>query len=128
MDATVMQRLDDAGAVLVAKLSMGALAWGDVWFGGKTKTPWNLEHGASGSSAGSGAATAAGLGGFRHWHRDLGIDCLARHAQRRQRSAPHLWPRQPSWRYGFKLEHGQDRSHVSFGAGLRPGVSGDPRA
>ena len=64
MDATVVQRLADAGAVLVAKLSMGALAWGDVWFGGTTKTPWNPDHGASGSSAGSRAATAAGLVGF----------------------------------------------------------------
>jgi Asp-tRNA(Asn)/Glu-tRNA(Gln) amidotransferase A subunit family amidase len=63
-DATVVQRLDAAGAVLVAKLTMGALAWGDVWFGGKTKSPWNLEKGSSGSSAGSGAATAAGLVGF----------------------------------------------------------------
>ena len=63
-DATVVTRLDDAGAVLVAKLSMGALAWGDVWFGGTTRTPWNPEEGASGSSAGSGAATAAGLVGF----------------------------------------------------------------
>lgn len=63
-DATVVQRLDEAGAVLVAKLSMGALAWGDVWFGGKTRSPWDLEQGSSGSSAGSGAATAAGLVGF----------------------------------------------------------------
>lgn len=64
MDATVVQRLDEAGAVLVAKLTMGSLAWGDVWFGGKTRSPWNLEEGSSGSSAGSGAATAAGLVGF----------------------------------------------------------------
>ena len=64
MDATVVQRLDDAGAVLTAKLSMGALAWGDVWFGGTTRTPWNPGEGTSGSSAGSGAATAAGLVGF----------------------------------------------------------------
>ena len=63
-DAAVVQRLDEAGAVLVAKLTMGALAWGDVWFGGKTKNPWNLEQGSSGSSAGSAAATAAGLVGF----------------------------------------------------------------
>ncbi len=63
-DATVVQRLDEAGAVLVAKLSMGALAWGDVWFGGQTRTPWDTEVGASGSSAGPGAATAAGLVGF----------------------------------------------------------------
>ena len=63
-DATVVERLKEAGAVLVAKLTMGALAWGDVWFGGKTRNPWNLKQGSSGSSAGSAAATAAGLVGF----------------------------------------------------------------
>jgi Asp-tRNA(Asn)/Glu-tRNA(Gln) amidotransferase A subunit family amidase len=63
-DATVVQRLEDAGAVLVAKLTMGALASGDVWYGGKTKNPWNLEQGSSGSSAGSAAATSAGLVAF----------------------------------------------------------------
>jgi Asp-tRNA(Asn)/Glu-tRNA(Gln) amidotransferase A subunit family amidase len=64
VNATVVERLEQAGAVLVAKLSMGALAWGDVWFGGKTRNPWNVEQGSSGSSAGSAAATAAGLVGF----------------------------------------------------------------
>ncbi len=63
-DATVIKKLDAAGAVLVAKLSLGALAWGDVWFGGKTRNPWNPEEGSSGSSAGSASATAAGLVGF----------------------------------------------------------------
>ena len=63
-DATVVKKLDAAGAVLVAKLSLGALAWGDVWFGGTTRNPWNLEQGSSGSSAGPGSATAAGLVGF----------------------------------------------------------------
>jgi Asp-tRNA(Asn)/Glu-tRNA(Gln) amidotransferase A subunit family amidase len=63
-DATVVKRLHQAGAVLVAKLSMGALALNDIWFGGQTKNPWALEEGASGSSAGPGAATAAGLVGF----------------------------------------------------------------
>lgn len=63
-DAAVVQRLDEAGAVLVAKLSMGALALNDVWFGGQTMNPWLLEEGSSGSSAGPGAATAAGLVGF----------------------------------------------------------------
>ena len=62
--ATVVSRLEAAGAVLVAKLSLGALAWGDVWFGGTTKNPWNTEQGSSGSSAGPAAATAAGLVGF----------------------------------------------------------------
>ncbi|MCW6508738.1 amidase [Lichenifustis flavocetrariae] len=63
-DATVVQRLTAAGAVLVAKLTLGALAYGDIWYGGVTRNPWNLNEGASGSSAGSGAATAAGLVGF----------------------------------------------------------------
>jgi Asp-tRNA(Asn)/Glu-tRNA(Gln) amidotransferase A subunit family amidase len=63
-DAAVVRRLNDAGAVLVAKLSMGALALNDVWFGGQTMNPWLLEEGSSGSSAGPGAATAAGLVGF----------------------------------------------------------------
>jgi Asp-tRNA(Asn)/Glu-tRNA(Gln) amidotransferase A subunit family amidase len=60
-DATVIRRLEEAGAVLVAKLTLGELAWGDVWFGGKTRNPWKLEQGSSGSSAGSASATAAGL-------------------------------------------------------------------
>ena len=63
-DAAVVRRLNDAGAVLVAKLSMGALALNDIWFGGQTMNPWLLEEGASGSSAGPGAATAAGLVAF----------------------------------------------------------------
>ncbi|MEL6149831.1 MAG: amidase [Chloroflexota bacterium] len=64
MNATVVERLEAAGALLVAKLTMGALAYGDVWFGGVTKNPWNIETGSEGSSAGSGSATAAGLVGF----------------------------------------------------------------
>jgi Asp-tRNA(Asn)/Glu-tRNA(Gln) amidotransferase A subunit family amidase len=63
-DAAVVRRLHEAGAVLVAKLSMGALALNDIWFGGQTMNPWLLEEGASGSSAGPGAATAAGLVAF----------------------------------------------------------------
>lgn len=63
-DAAVVRRLHKAGAVLLAKLSLGALALNDIWFGGQTMNPWLLEEGASGSSAGPGAATAAGLVGF----------------------------------------------------------------
>jgi len=63
-DAAVVKRLHAAGAVLIAKLSLGALALNDIWFGGQTMNPWLLEEGASGSSAGPGAATAAGLVGF----------------------------------------------------------------
>jgi Asp-tRNA(Asn)/Glu-tRNA(Gln) amidotransferase A subunit family amidase len=63
-DATIVRRLAEAGAVLVAKLSVGALAWGDVWYDATTKNPWNLEEGSSGSSAGPASATVAGLVGF----------------------------------------------------------------
>jgi Asp-tRNA(Asn)/Glu-tRNA(Gln) amidotransferase A subunit family amidase len=63
-DATVTKRLEEAGAVLVAKLTMGELAMGDNWFGGITRNPWNATQGSSGSSAGPGSATAAGLVGF----------------------------------------------------------------
>lgn len=64
MDATVVTRLEEAGAVLVAKLTTGELARGDRWFGGRTRNPWNPEEGSGGSSAGPGSATAAGLVGF----------------------------------------------------------------
>ncbi len=60
-NATVISKLDEAGAILVAKLSLGALAWGDVWFGDTTRNPWNPDQGSSGSSAGSASAVAAGL-------------------------------------------------------------------
>ena len=63
-DAAVVRMLEEAGAVLIAKLSMGALALNDIWFGGQTMNPWLIEEGASGSSAGPGSATAAGLVGF----------------------------------------------------------------
>jgi Asp-tRNA(Asn)/Glu-tRNA(Gln) amidotransferase A subunit family amidase len=63
-DAAVIKRLEEAGAVLVAKLTMGELAWGDVWYGGMTRNPWSYKQGSSGSSAGSASATSAGLVGF----------------------------------------------------------------
>jgi Asp-tRNA(Asn)/Glu-tRNA(Gln) amidotransferase A subunit family amidase len=63
-DATVLQRLEAAGAILAAKLSMGELAMEDTWFGGRTRNPWRPDEGSSGSSAGSGSAVAAGLVGF----------------------------------------------------------------
>ncbi|WP_142453818.1 amidase [Gracilimonas mengyeensis] len=59
--ATVIRKLDEAGAVLIAKTTLGALAYGDIWFGGRTNNPWDLEQGSSGSSAGSAAGTAAGV-------------------------------------------------------------------
>lgn len=63
-DGAVVRLLQDAGAVMLGKTTLGALAWGDVWFGGETRNPWNPKEGASGSSAGSGSATAAGLCSF----------------------------------------------------------------
>jgi Asp-tRNA(Asn)/Glu-tRNA(Gln) amidotransferase A subunit family amidase len=71
-DATVVERLDAAGAVLVAKLTLGELAQGDVWFGGMTKNPWKVDQGSSGSSAGPASATAAGLVGFAIGSETLG--------------------------------------------------------
>lgn len=71
-DATVIRKLEEAGAVLVAKTSLGELAMGDVWHGGKTRNPWNPEAGSSGSSAGSGAAVAAGLVPFALGSETLG--------------------------------------------------------
>ena len=71
-DATVVQRLDAAGAVLVAKLTLGELAQGDIWFGGTTKNPWKADWGSSGSSAGPASATAAGLVGFTIGSETLG--------------------------------------------------------
>ncbi|MCC5934965.1 MAG: amidase [Balneolales bacterium] len=70
--ATVIRKLEEAGAVHLAKLSLGALAWGDVWFGGVSKSPWNTSIGASGSSAGSAAATSAGLVAFTIGSETLG--------------------------------------------------------
>ncbi|MGH9676108.1 MAG: amidase, partial [Candidatus Acidiferrum sp.] len=71
-DAIVVQRLDAAGAVLVAKLTLGALAMGDEWFGGKTRNPWNPRQGSSGSSAGPASATAAGCVAFSIGSETLG--------------------------------------------------------
>jgi Asp-tRNA(Asn)/Glu-tRNA(Gln) amidotransferase A subunit family amidase len=71
-DAVVVHRLNEAGAVLIAKLSLGALALNDIWFGGQTMNPWLLEEGSSGSSAGPGAATAAGLVAFSIGSETLG--------------------------------------------------------
>ena len=92
-DAAIVKRLHEAGAVLVAKLSLGALALNDIWFGGQTMNPWLLEEGASGSSAGPGAAVAAGLVGFAIGSDTLGsiVDPSMRCGI--DRAPPHVRPR-----------------------------------
>jgi Asp-tRNA(Asn)/Glu-tRNA(Gln) amidotransferase A subunit family amidase len=114
-DATVVERLRDAGAVLAAKLSLGALAQGDNWFRGQTKNPWT-GRGSSGSSAGPGSATAAGL-----------VDHLAVGGERRRRPQADLRPREPARRHGLELDDGQDRADVPVGRGLRARVQRDLR-
>jgi len=94
-DATVIKRLEEAGAVLVAKLTMGALAWGEVWYGGTTRNPWNLEQGSSGSSAGS-----------CHRHGNLGVDCFALYPLRNHRAAPDIRAGEPHRGDGAKLVDG----------------------
>ena len=92
-NAVVVDRLNAAGAVLVAKLSLGALALNDIWFGGQTVNPWLLEEGSSGSSAGPGAATAAGTSRLCHRQRDWRQHRLAEHALWHHRIASDLRPR-----------------------------------
>ena len=119
LDATVVERLRGAGAVLVAKLSMGALARGGVWFGGSTRNPWNLSRSSSGSSAGPGAATAAGLVGVLARHGNARVDHLAVSGLRRDGSASDLRAREPPRRDGADLDDGQDWADVPEGRRLR---------
>ena len=115
LDATVVERLRDAGAVLVAKLSMGALAQGGVWFGGSTRNPWNTERSSSGSSAGPGAATAAGLVGFSIGTETLGSIISPSVTNGVTGLASDLRARQPLRRDGAVVDDGQDRADVSIG-------------
>ena len=103
-DATVVQRLDAAGAVLVAKLTLGALAQGDKWFGGMTRNPWNPKQGSSGSSAGSASATAP----LRH-----------------HGTTPNLWTGAAYRRHGPFVDHGQARPHLPCRGRLRHCVEHD---
>jgi hypothetical protein len=106
-DAVVVSRLDEAGAVLVAKLSLGALALNDIWFGGQTMNPWLLEEGASGSSAGPGAATAAGLVAFSIGSETGGSIVSPSMRLRRHRSEADLWTRAADRRHDAVLIAGQ---------------------
>ena len=91
--ATVIKKLDDAGAVLVAKLTLGALAMGDVWYGGTTKNPWNLEQGASGFFCRLGLSYFCWLGTFCLRHRNFGFYCFAFNPKRSNWLKTYFWTR-----------------------------------
>ena len=101
-DATVVQRLDEAGAVLVAKFSLGALALGDKWFGGRTRNPWNPAQGSSGSSAGSASAVAAGCVPFAIGSETLGSISSPSTRCGVHRPAPQLRSRSAHRRHGAR--------------------------
>jgi hypothetical protein len=127
-DATVVQRLDKAGAVLVGKLTLGALALGDKWFGGMTRNPWRpQDQGSSGSSAGPASATAAGCLGLRHRLRDAGLDLFTLHALRHLRVATDIWLRPALGCHDAVLDLGQDWPHLPRHRRLRAGDGCNPR-
>ena len=127
-DASVVEMLRDAGAVLIAKLATGELASGDNWFGGQTKNPWNLSQGSSGSSAGPSSATAAGCVGVRHRHRNQRIDPEPVGALRPRRAAADLRPHQPLRRDGAVVDAGSPRADLPLRRGLRDRDAGDREA
>ena len=112
-NATVVKRMDEAGAILVAKLTLGALAKGDKWFGGRTRNPWNPVQGSSGSSAGSASATAAGCVGFAIGSETLGSisSPSTRCGTTGLRPTFGMVPRTGA--IGTLLDHGQAGSHLS---------------
>jgi hypothetical protein len=114
-DSAVVRRLDDAGAVLLAKLSLGALALNDIWFGGQTMNPWLLEEGASGSSAGPRGRDGCGAGGIFRRQRDGRQHRQSRDALWRDRPAPDIRPRRTHRRDDAVLVARQTRSDDSFG-------------
>ena len=122
-DAEVVRRLHAAGAVLVAKLSLGALALNDVWFGGQTMNPWLLEEGSGGSSAGPAAATAAGLVGFAIGSETEGQYYRTEHALWSDRLAADLRPRPAHRRNDAMLVFGQARADDTVRRRHPPGTA-----
>ena len=122
-DAEVVKRLDAAGAVLIAKLTMGALAQGDLWGypegankpGARTRNPWNTRQGSSGQLGGQRQRGVCGLCRFRDWHGNPRQHLLAQHALRRHRPSSQLRPGPAHRRHGSRLVHGQDRPHYALG-------------
>ncbi len=125
-DATVVKRLDEAGAVLVAKLTLGALALGDVWFGGVTRNPW--KSGVERILGRSGIRNSGGMRGLQHWLGNARLDFFAFDALRLHRAASHVRIGAAYRRDGAFLEHGQARAHLPRGGRLRLGPRCDLRA
>ena len=120
----VVHRLHEAGAVLIAKLSLGALALNDIWFGGQTMNPWLLEEGASGRAPGPGAATAAGSSASRSAARRAAAS-RAGHALRRDRTAADVRPRAAHRRHDALLVARQARPDDAQRRGRDAGAAGD---
>jgi hypothetical protein len=112
-DATVVQRLDAAGAVLVAKLTLGELAQGDIWYGGTTKNPWKVDQGSSGSSAGPASATAAGLVGFAIGSETLGSISSPSTRCGTTGTASYIWKSSEDRGDGPLVDDGQARTSLS---------------
>ena len=119
-DATVVERLEAAGAVLVAKLTMGELAMGDVWFGGMTRNPWNIEAGFERFLSGTGQRDGGGTGRFQHRHGDVGQHRQPVRAQRRYGPASHFRARFPLRSHAAVMDNGQNRADVPGRGRLRP--------
>ena len=127
-DASVVEMLRDAGAVLIAKLATGELAAGDNWFGGQTKSPWDPTQGSSGSSAGPASATAAGGVAFAIGSETSGSILSPAARCGRGRPAPDLRPDQPPRRDGAVVDAGSARAVLPLRRGLRAGDAGDRQA
>ncbi len=127
-DASVVEMLREAGAVLIAKVTTGELAGGDNWFGGQTKSPWDPTQGSSGSSAGPSSATAAGCVGFGIGIGDQRIDPQSVGALRPRRPASDVRPHQPLRRDGVVVDAGSARPDLPLRRRLRAGDAGDREA
>ena len=125
-DATVVQRLDAAGAVLVAKLTLGELAQGDIWFGGTTKNPWNAGPGIERLVGRPGVGDRGGARRLRDRERDARLDLVAVDALRRDRPASDLRPRAAHRRDGAVVDDGQARADLPQRRRLRAGARRDP--
>ena len=126
-DATAVARLREAGAVLVAKLSTGELAVGDLWFRARTRNPWNPERGSSGSSAGPASATVGRARRLRRRHRDRRLDRVAGQRVRRRRPAADVWAHQPLRLHDAALDARQGRPAHAIGGRRGAGARGAAR-